>query len=125
MVRRAVVAWRSIEVGAPLCGLLCKSSVIGARHLPAQTVFLPPFASKLLLSSPHCAGLPLCLPAPHLACPPPICSSHAPHTVQVFLSAHLPDARASLRPGASEADIQALEAALGISMPSALRAMYR
>ena len=45
--------------------------------------------------------------------------------MQVFLSAHLPDARASLRPGASEADIQTLEAALGISMPLSLRVMYR
>ena len=94
---------------------VCQVSVISLLRLssaPLAPVLLPPL--KALLP-----------PFESPARTPPICSYPPPPTVQVFLSAHLPDARTSLRPGASEADIQALEAVLGISMPPALRVMYR
>ncbi|KAG1659640.1 hypothetical protein FOA52_010223 [Chlamydomonas sp. UWO 241] len=44
--------------------------------------------------------------------------------VEAFLSEHLPEVAASLRPPASAADVEALEDEIGCALPPALRVMY-
>mmetsp|Transcript_12374 Transcript_12374/g.37252 ORF Transcript_12374/g.37252 Transcript_12374/m.37252 type:complete len:473 (+) Transcript_12374:86-1504(+) len=45
--------------------------------------------------------------------------------IRYWTARHLPDVAQSLRPGASEADLAAAEAALGFPLPPALRVQYR
>ena len=48
-----------------------------------------------------------------------------PLTPQDYLSAHFPEVRSTLRPGASVEDIKKLEEELGFTLPPALRILYR
>lgn len=46
-------------------------------------------------------------------------------TPQTFLSNHFPEARASLRPGATEEQISNFELHMNVKLPPALRIIYK
>ena len=86
------------------------TSPVGLAHQP-----LPTYRAACAQWHPFCTRYG------HLA----LRSLHAWGQIHAWLNAHAPEVAASLRPGATEADLDDAEHQLKVRLPAALRVLYR